>query len=206
MEHIITNNLMSHASDNNILYPLQHGFWSKLSCETQLIEFTHDTVSNMQDGAQTDVTVMDFSKAFDKVSHQRLVQKLHHYGIHGLTNNWINSFLLNRSEQVIVEGTPSARVWVKSGIPQGSILCPCFFLFYINDIPDNIQSSVRLFANGTIVYLALKPQSNTLILQDDLNKLAIWEEEMKNGIPAPITLLQEIERLSIMNISSMGTF
>jgi hypothetical protein len=65
---------MSHADRNNILYPLQHGFRSKRSCETQLLEFVDDVSSNMSSGKQTDVLVMDFSKTFDKVSHSLLIQ------------------------------------------------------------------------------------------------------------------------------------
>ena len=70
MEHIITSQIMNHASKHDILYSMQHGFRSKLSCETQLTEFVSDIALKMQAGAQTDVVVMDFSKAFDKVSHQ----------------------------------------------------------------------------------------------------------------------------------------
>ena len=76
MEHVICSNLMKHASRNSIFYALQHGFRDRRSCETQLLEFVQDIVTNMQDGAQSDVCVLDFSKAFDKVGHQHLVEKL----------------------------------------------------------------------------------------------------------------------------------
>ena len=96
-EHIITSHIMGHADRNNILYPLQYGFRSKRSCETQLIEFIDETSNNMASGKQTDVLIMDFSKAFDKVSHSLLVHKLEHYGIRGKTNNWIkkNSYTID---------------------------------------------------------------------------------------------------------------
>ena len=87
MEHIICSNLMEHVSQNNILYSLQHRFRERRSCETQLIEFVNDVVSSIQDGLQTDVCVLDFSKAFDKVGHQRLLHKW--YGVRGTTNRWI---------------------------------------------------------------------------------------------------------------------
>ena len=105
----------------------------------------------MSHGTQTDVIVMDFSKAFDKVSHQKLVWKLNRYGICDKTNAWINSFLSGRTQRVIVEGDSSSTATVSSGVPQGSVLGPCLFLFYINDMPDNIDSTVRLFADDTIV-------------------------------------------------------
>ena len=131
----------------------------------------------MQKGAQTDVIVMDFSKAFDKVSHQKLCSKLNTYGIAGKTNSWINSFLTNRTQRVVVEGVSSDEVPVSSGVPQGSVLGPSLFLFYINDMPTNITSTVRLFADDTIVYIALKPKSNSKTLQEDLDKLSIWEDK-----------------------------
>ena len=81
MEHIVTSHIMNHADKNNILYPLQHDFMSKRSCETQLIEFIDEISINMSSGNQSDVLIMDFSKAFDKVSHSLLVHKLDDNGI-----------------------------------------------------------------------------------------------------------------------------
>ena len=83
MEHIITSHIMNHADRNRIMYPLQHGFRRGLSCETQLIEFIDDVTINLDKGKQTDCLIMDFSKAFDKVSHSLLIHKLNHYGITG---------------------------------------------------------------------------------------------------------------------------
>ena len=120
MEHIVTSHIMSHADQNNILYPLQHGFRSKRSCETQLLEFVDDVTKNMENGEQTDVLVMDFSKAFDKVSHSLLVHKLHHYGIKGKVNHvndWIANFLEGRKQAVVVEGETSDCINVDSGVP-----------------------------------------------------------------------------------------
>ena len=86
MEHILASNIMSHGENNNILYPLQHGFRRGRSCETQLIEFIDDLSSNLEEGQQTDILIMDFAKAFDKVDHSLLTHKLHHYGIRGEVN------------------------------------------------------------------------------------------------------------------------
>ena len=91
---------MNHADKHNILYPLQHGFRRHRSCETQLLEFIDDVTLNLENSHQTDVLIMDFSKAFDKVSHNLLALKLKHYGIQGKTNKWILSFLSNRTKAV----------------------------------------------------------------------------------------------------------
>jgi hypothetical protein len=136
-----------------------------------------DVVGNMQMGKQTDVLVMDFSKAFDKVGHQRLLLKLNYYGIQGNTNNWIRSFLSNRKQTVVLEGERSYEANVLSGVPQGSVLGPCLFLYYINDMPNNTVSKVRLFADDTIAYLAVSNDQDAATLQNDLNQLGKWEED-----------------------------
>ena len=75
----------------------------------------------------------------------------------------------------VVEGETSSEVPVTSGVPQGSVLGPCLFLFYINDIPNNITSTLRLFADDTLMYLAIQPKLNTAVLQEDLDKLTRCE-------------------------------
>ena len=170
---------MTHADNHNILYPLQHGFRRGRSCETQLLEFIDDVSLNMENGKQTDILVMDFSKAFDKVSHSLLTNKLHFYGIQGELNVWIQNFLSNRKQAVVLEGEKSDYVQVESGVPQGSVLGPSLFLYFINDIPSGLTSTIRLFADDTIAYLAIKSNSDAATLQQDLDKLAQWETTWK---------------------------
>ena len=179
MEHIVTSHIMNHAERNNTLYPLQHGFRSKRSCETQLLECLDDLSKNLEDGKQTDLLILDFSKAFDKVSHNLLLHKLHHYGMRGNTHRWISAFLSERTQVVVVDGEESDVGRVESGVPQGSVLGPSLFLFYINDLPENLNSTVRLFADDTIVYLTITSASDGQTLQEDLNKLATWEHLWK---------------------------
>ena len=174
-EHVMTRHVMQHAENHNILYGLQHGFRSGLSCETQLVEFVHDLAGNCHRGHQTDVLVMDFSKAFDKVGHDRLLAKLEHYGITGHTQTWIRHFLTGRRQRVVLDGEYSDQVAVTSGVPQGSVLGPCLFLLYINDLAEDLESVVRLFADDTIAYLTIDSQSDVARLQRDLDRLAHWE-------------------------------
>ena len=118
---------------------------------------------------------MDFAKAFDKVPHKRLLYKLDFYGIRGSTHKWIDSWLSERSQKVVLDGRASDPVPVLSGVPQGSVLGPVLFLIFINDLPDNIRSSVRLFADDCVLYRNVKSPLDCQILQDDLNSLAKWE-------------------------------
>jgi len=98
-------------------------------------------------GTQTDVAVLDFAKAFDTVPHRSLLGKLDHYGIRGDIHRWIANFLTKRTQCVLVEGTSSDHIDVDSGVPQGTVLGPILFLLHINDLPQNVTSRVRLFAN-----------------------------------------------------------
>ena len=93
-----------------------------------------------------DILFLDYAKAFDKVSHRRLLQKLEAYGITGEISRWIEAFLSGRSQRVILGDTSSEWTEVTSGVPQGSVLGPTLFIFYINDMPDKILSTIKLFA------------------------------------------------------------
>ena len=92
MEHVIASQLMGHLNTNNILYDLQHGFRDKRSCETQLLALVHELASGVNANKQTDMAILDFSKAFDKVSHNRLLYKLQWYGADPLIHAWIADF------------------------------------------------------------------------------------------------------------------
>ena len=169
--------MLSHLEKNNILYDMQHGFRSKRSTETQLITFTQDALKNLGAGQQTDVIIMDFAKAFDKVSHWRLVTKLRNYGITGPVNRWIENFLSQRFQRVVCKGHHSEWAPVLSGVPQGSVIGPILFLVYINDLPEHVGATVRLFADDTMMYMAMTGARDAASLQQDLDHLAAWEEK-----------------------------
>ncbi|KAI8514688.1 hypothetical protein Bbelb_072790 [Branchiostoma belcheri] len=177
LEHILVSAIMCHLESNNILSTQQHGFRKHRSCETQLLEFTEEVSSAMERGVATDVIIMDFQKAFDRVNHSLLVHKLDHYGIRGRTNRWIANFLSARKQAVVVNGAQSSYVNVRSGVPQGTVLGPCLFITYINDLPQRISSTSRLFADDTAVYRLITCSRDSAKLQEDLNKLEDWERE-----------------------------
>ena len=118
-------NFMKHLEAQNILCNEQHGFRRKRSCETQLLKFMDNITQGLDSGLSSDVIIMDFAKAFDRVNHSLLVHKLEYFGIQGNTNRWIDSFLKNRTQSGIVEGETSSAIDVRSGVPQGSVVGPC---------------------------------------------------------------------------------
>ena len=127
-----------------------------------------ESSKNMQSRKQTDLILLDFSKAFDKVAHEKLLQKLHAYG---------KNFLDNRKQTVVSNGTNSSPIPVSSGVPNGSVLGPILFLAYINDLPEQVRSRVRLLADDTAMYLCISSLSEANILREDLLKLEQWEKE-----------------------------
>ena len=179
-EHIITSNIMQHLDSHNILHDAQHGFRKHRSTETQLIQLIDNLAHNIDNRIQTDAILLDFQKAFDKVPHHRLLYKLKYYGISPQALNWVHSFLTNRTQQVLLEGNMSSSINVTSGVPQGSVLGPLLFLIYINDLPaDYIQnnSTVKLFADDTIIYHPINNQQDPIALQEDLDSLQRWESD-----------------------------
>ena len=190
MEHIILSNMWKHLHKHNILLHFQHGFQSGLSCDSQLIETVHDWITAMDNKSQIDAILLDFAKAFDKVPHKRLLSKLAFYGIIGNTKNWIKSFLSHRKQRVSVNGALSDNTCVTSGVPQGSVLGPVLFLLYINDINNNIQSPIRLFADDSIIYRIIKSETDNNILQSDLIQLQTWSNkwQMEFNIPKCVHL------------------
>ena len=113
---------------------------------------TDKFIQNFESKTQTDVVVLDFSKAFDVVPHQHLLHKLDHYGIRGTVLNWIQNFLTNRTQKVVVDGSSSESARVRSSVPQGTVLGPLLFFSYINDLPFTVSSQIRLFADDCLLY------------------------------------------------------
>jgi retron-type reverse transcriptase len=176
MEHIVTKHVMNHLENNKIIYELQHGFRHNRSCETQLRPFIQELSETDNKNIQTDLIIMDFAKAFDKVPHHRLLYKLNYYGISGPTLHRISAFLTNRTQTVVIDGKTSSTVPVTSGVPQGTVMGPVLFLVYINDLSDYLtHSHLSLFADDSIIYMQIKSQHDCDKLQQDLDAAARWK-------------------------------
>jgi hypothetical protein len=176
LEHIICRHMLNHLEQHGLLTDLQHGFRRGHSCETQLLITTHDILKAFDNKLQTDIIILDFSKAFDMVPHGRLLQKLEYMGMDGKLNKWLQSFLTHRTQQVVVDGEKSSAVTVDSGVPQGSVLGPLLFLCHINDLPNRVDilSQVCMFADDCLLYRQIKTQEDHVKLQEDLKGLEEW--------------------------------
>ena len=177
MESILKKSIMEHLNHEDLLSSKQFGFINKRSTTTQLLSFLEKCIDSIADGGVVDTIYFDFAKAFDTVPHRRLLSKLASYGIRGNILRWIKSFLEDRSQIVKVNGTASTSETVISGIPQGSVLGPILFVIYINDLPDELQSHVYLFADDTKIFRCIKSKEDSLTVQTDIQALESWSEK-----------------------------
>lgn len=194
LEHVLSRSLYDYLESSNFFNEKQHGFRRRLSTVTQLCECAHDFLKCLNDGEQTDAIFLDLSKAFDRVSHVKLLQKLSSLRVDTNVLLWIKSYLSNRSQFVEVNGISSGDLSVFSGVPQGSVLGPVLFLIYVNDIAEEIDSSVtvRLFADDCLIYTSIKGQEDHLRLNTALRKIAIWCETWNMRINRDKTVLLRI--------------
>ena len=157
---------------------------------------TYNDLINAKKGKpvkQVDMIILDFSKAFDKVSHNLLVAKLRSLGINGQTLGWIAAFLGNRTQRVLLEGAQSSTTDVLSGVPQGSVIGPLLFLLYINDIGDDLTpgTKCRLFADDCLLYREIGDRESARVLQRNLDALQRWEEKWAMAFnPSKCTVLR----------------
>ena len=155
----------------------QHGFTKNRSCLTNLLEFLNYVSNCLDQGEAVDVIYLDFSKAFDKVPHGRLLYKLHQYGIRGNFLWWIRNWLTERKQRVVINGLSSDWSDVLSGVPQGSVLGPLLFLIFINDIDDDILSRLLAFADDMKLFNSLKCIDALDNINRDLITLQKWADK-----------------------------
>ena len=131
MKHILVSHIMKHLESNDILTEVQHGFRSKHSCEAPFFLTTNDLAKAIDNNTQVDMVILDFSKAFDEVAHNRLKHKLDFYGIRGNLFGWLESFFGSRTQQIVIGGTYSPCSAVTSGFLRTQSLalyCFCYIL------------------------------------------------------------------------------
>ena len=177
-ERIVRKNLVEYLEKNNLFSSKQHGFRKGRSCLTQLLQHMDYLLENFLDNSETDVIYLDYAKAFDKVDHSILLNKIKAYGISGKLYEWIKQFLCGRTQTVVVDGKKSMSMPVISGVPQGTVLGPILFLLYVNDMDMNIKhSKINSFADDTRISKRISTMDDCSLLQEDLEYVIEWSKE-----------------------------
>ena len=177
IETLITKAIHRHISEYCLLDCNQHGFVKGRSCVTQLMSIVQTWLRFLDKPSppKIDVIFFDFTKAFDLMPHDILLRKLKsQFFISGKLWFWIQSFLTNRQQHVLYKGATSTWFDVLSGIPQGSVLGPCLFNLFINDLIHQTNSPTALFADDTLIYRPVNTTQDEQILQQDINRVHSW--------------------------------
>lgn len=194
LQHILHSHIAKLLTSVNFFHPSQHGFQKGLSCDTQLALFINDISSSLDTNTPVDALFLDFEKAFDKVPHNHLFLKLSRLNLHYLVFQWIRDFLCNRQQFVHANEHSSSLAPVTSGVPQGTVLGPLLFLIYINDLPTNISSGIRLFADDCVLYHPINNSNDILCLQSDLSQIEAWCHKWLMSLNASKTSLLTFHR------------
>ena len=174
LESLIKDQLVQHLEKFNIITNTQHGFIKGKSCLTNLLEYLEYITDQVDQGNPVDSILLDFSKAFDKVPHQRLLLKLKSVGISGKLLVWIEQWLTGRKQSVVLNDVNSKWRPVLSGVPQGSVLGPILFIIYVNDMDNCVSSNISKFADDTKIFHKASSSEDYDRLQNDLQRLIEW--------------------------------
>jgi hypothetical protein len=178
MERCVYKHVYNHLLQNDILTRNQSGFTKGDSAVNQLVNISNEFGKALDSGKEIRVVFCDISKAFDRVWHKGLLFKLKQSGISGNLLNWFKNYLSGRSQRVDINGLNSGWLSINAGVPQGSILEPVLFIIFINDIVQDIDAQIKLFADDTNLYLVVDdPIETAKTLNGDLDKIHIWSEK-----------------------------
>ena len=180
MEVCVQKHVLNFLLAHNLITPNQSGFLPTHSTVYQLLDTYNDICSALDRNITTQAIFFDISKAFDKVWHRGLIAKMKAIGIRGQLLAWFEDYLSNRKQAVVIAGEISSYQTIQAGVPQGSVLGPTLFLIYINDIVQSIESTAKLFADDTNLYLSLEdPKERAELLNGDLKRIAEWAKKWK---------------------------
>ena len=177
-ERILRRHIVAFLEENSIIHKCQHGFRPGRSCLTQLLHHIDNILSILEANQNADVIYLDLSKAFDKVNHSILLHKIKQIGIDGKVCSWIQSFLSNRTQQVIIDGANSSPADVLSGVPQGTVLGPVLFIIYMNDLSNVVKHSLlKCFADDSKLIKSIKNLEDREKLIEDLEAVLQWTKD-----------------------------
>ena len=169
---------MKHMTENKLFSESQYGFRNRRSCVLQLLEVLDYLSKSLDEGKQVDTIYLDIRKAFESISHRRLIQKLESYGIEGEVLEWVRDFIKGRRHRVMLDGKSSEWKDVTSGVPQGSVLGPVLFIIYINDMPDKLRKFCKMFADDAKCrFSAIETRNDQHELQEDLFDSCEWGKD-----------------------------
>ena len=176
IEKLAAKQMKTYLIENNFLDKFQSAYKEKHSTTTALVEITDHIFKAMDNSEITILVLLDYSKAFDCANHKLILAKLKSFGFNKSSLNWINSYLSNRSQQVVTDKGESSWIELLNGVPQGSILGPLLFTILVSDIANNIKHCrFHLYADDTQIYISGKLADINLMIQrlnTDLEKIA----------------------------------
>ncbi|MCG7878660.1 MAG: reverse transcriptase domain-containing protein [Candidatus Thiodiazotropha endolucinida] len=178
MERCIHKHVSNYLIEHSVITPFQSGFQSGDSTVNQLLYICNEISNALDNNKELRIVFLDISKAFDRVWHKGLLFKLKSVGISGELLDWFNNYLSDRYQRVCIRNVTSSWKKIAAGVPQGSILGPLLFIIFINDIVNDINSSIRLFADDTCIFeIVDDPVASAAILNDDLKKILAWAKQ-----------------------------
>ena len=177
LERIVHNGLLKYLLENDLLSPSQFGFRPLSFTQEALVTVTNDWHQYLDCGKDTASIFFDLSKAFDVLPHSVILDALVNVGVHGPLYSWFESYLLGRSQRVVLDGYTSQAASVSSGVPQGSILGPLLFILAMNPLTNvslSINTRLILYADDILVYKPIRCYLDRVALQNDVNIIVDW--------------------------------